>query len=140
MAKLLNGFFVTVAHMAAVKMINESIPVYMLSSYGTIIQTANAFGYLLCLGFGLILPQGDYNPEITDDPLNEKARLANINDEWWRFIGAFPVIVCVWMLLSYLININEDSVMFNLSTGNEKDAMKIIKKIYHKDEDYEMIL
>ena len=44
------------------------------------------------------------------------------------------------MLISYIININEDSVMFNLSIDKDEDAMKLIKKIYHKDEDYNLIL
>jgi len=35
--KFLNGLFVTVVHIAAIKMINETIPVYLLGSYGTII-------------------------------------------------------------------------------------------------------
>ena len=34
--KLLNGFFVTVVHIAAVKMINETVPVEVLGKYGTV--------------------------------------------------------------------------------------------------------
>ena len=31
LGKLLNGFFVTVVHMACLKMINESVPVYLIA-------------------------------------------------------------------------------------------------------------
>ena len=68
--KFLHGFFVTVVHLAAIKMVNETIPVYLLGSIGPIIQTSTAAGYLLVLGMGLGLPQNDYNPELVGDEAN----------------------------------------------------------------------
>ena len=117
--KLLHGFFVTVVHIASIKMINETIPVYMLGSCGTVIQTSTALGYMLVLGFGLGLPSNDYNPALVDDELNNLALEANKADQFWRLIYAFPVVVSGWMLLSFLLGINEDSIMFNLSEDNE---------------------
>mgnify|MGYP000924626545 CR=1 FL=1 len=35
--KFANGFFVTCVHMANMKMINESVPVYLLGTCGTVI-------------------------------------------------------------------------------------------------------
>jgi MFS family permease len=35
--KFLNGFFVTVVHMAQIKMINETVPVYLLGTCGPIV-------------------------------------------------------------------------------------------------------
>ena len=64
LGKFLNGFSVTVVHISAIKMVNETIPVYMLDSFGTIIPTAMALGYLLVLGFGIGLPSNDYNPDL----------------------------------------------------------------------------
>jgi len=54
--KFLQGFFVTVVHISAIKMVNETIPVYLLGSCGTILQTSTATGYMLVLGMGLGLP------------------------------------------------------------------------------------
>ena len=62
LGKFLNGIFVTVVHMAALKMINETIPVYLLFQLGSSIQTCGAFGYLIVFGLGLGLPQNDYIP------------------------------------------------------------------------------
>ena len=56
LGKLFHGFVVTVVHVASMKMVNETVPVYMLGSCGTLIQTSTAFGYLLVLGMGAGLP------------------------------------------------------------------------------------
>jgi MFS family permease len=37
LGKFLNGFFVTVVHMAQIKMINETVPVYLLGTCGPIV-------------------------------------------------------------------------------------------------------
>jgi MFS family permease len=65
--KLLNGFFVTVVHIAAVKMINETVPVEVLGKYGSVYMVGQASGYLLVMGFGLGLPSGDYKPGLDSD-------------------------------------------------------------------------
>jgi len=38
LGKFTNGFFVTVVHIAQIKMINETVPVHLLSKYGPIVQ------------------------------------------------------------------------------------------------------
>lgn len=53
--------------MASIKMINETIPVYLLSKYGTIFQITSALGYLFVLGLGVGLPPGDYDPALVDN-------------------------------------------------------------------------
>ena len=73
----MNGFFVTVVHMAQIKMINETVPVYLLDKYGSIVSALTSLGYFLVFGFGQGLPQGDYNPKLVDDPENLKALEAN---------------------------------------------------------------
>ena len=42
--------------MAAIKMINETVPVHLLGSAGTIVNTSLSFGYMLVLGLGMNLP------------------------------------------------------------------------------------
>ena len=53
LGQFLYGVFVTVVHMACLKMINETIPVYLLGSFGTVVQTGASFGHLLLLGLGI---------------------------------------------------------------------------------------
>jgi hypothetical protein len=50
--KFMNGFFVTVVHMAQIKMINETVPVYLLDKYGSIVSALTSLGYFLVFGFG----------------------------------------------------------------------------------------
>ena len=114
--KFLNGFFVTVVHMAAVKMINETIPNQLLGSAGTIIQASFSFGLMICFGLGLNLPQADFQPGLTEDP--EILSLYQ-NDNWWRFMYIFPCFLNLIMVFSFLIFIKEDSIMFNLSHDND---------------------
>ena len=54
--KLFNGFFVIVVHMSVIKMINETVPVYLLNRYGPFIATAFALGYMSVLILGVGLP------------------------------------------------------------------------------------
>ena len=35
--KFLNGFFVTVVHIANIKMINETVPVFLIGKFGTVV-------------------------------------------------------------------------------------------------------
>ena len=60
--------------MSCLKMINETVPVYMLFKFGTVIQTGAAFGYLLVLGLGLGLPSADYVPGLQGNKFNDAAR------------------------------------------------------------------
>lgn len=78
--KFAHGFFVTVVLMAAVKMINETVPVVLLGKYGAVSNFFGAMGYLLCLGMGVGLPAHDYNPELVDDKINLVAKQADIDD------------------------------------------------------------
>ena len=78
--KFLNGFFVTVVQITQIKMINETVPVYLLDKYGPMINVLDALGYLLVTSFGKGLPSGDYNPILGDTPSNLKALNDNKND------------------------------------------------------------
>lgn len=68
--KFLHGFTITVVHISSSKMLNETVPVYMLGQYGAAVQVATNIGYMLVFGFGLLLPSGDYNPALTNDENN----------------------------------------------------------------------
>jgi len=54
--KLIHGFSITVVHIAAVKMLNETVPVYHLGSFGPLVQGLMAIGLGLTFGLGIFLP------------------------------------------------------------------------------------
>ena len=56
LGKLVHGFSVTVVHMAAVKMLNETCPVYYLGNFGPLVQGLMATGYAFTFGLGIFLP------------------------------------------------------------------------------------
>ena len=140
LGKLLNGITVTIVMVSCGKMINETVPVYLLDTYGIITQQFFAMGLLLSLGFGLGLPSRDFNPEIVDSESNNAAKLEDINDHFWRVIYAFPALLNTIMLCNFLLFIKEEPIMFSLSEGNEESALKLIDKIYHPNEDRHEIL
>ena len=78
--KFFHGFTVTVVHLAATKMISETVPVDKLGFFGTAGAIANNVGYTLVLGFGLLLPPSDYDPALLNDPANQAAKQADIDD------------------------------------------------------------
>lgn len=82
------------------------------------------------LGCGLILPSGDYNPAIINNIENERAKQEDINDSMWRLVLFFPLIINGLALLSYKLFIKEDSIMFNLSRGEDVAALRLIEKVY----------
>ena len=51
-----------------------------------------------------------------------------------------PAVMNIIMLLNFTLFIREDSIMFNLGQGNDEGAKNIIKKIYDKSEDSQLIL
>jgi predicted nucleic acid-binding protein len=74
----------------------------------------------MVLALGYFMPSGDYDPEL-NTPENERAKQADIDDQFWRFLYLIPVFV--------------NAIMFNLSQDKENEALLLIDKIYHKDED-----
>ena len=75
-----------------------------------------------------------------DDENNHKAYIANKNDNFWRFIYFFPVMINTFMLFSFVIFIKSEPIMFYLSQNRDEEAMITIEKVYHQSEDRKQIL
>ena len=56
LGKFLNGLFVTSVHIAYIKMINETAPVYLLGICGTVVGFMQNFGYMTVQSLGVMLP------------------------------------------------------------------------------------
>lgn len=119
-AKFVHGLFVTFVHMSNVKMINETVPEYLKSQYGTYIAVVMTSGYTLTMIVGLGLPDQDYNPALEKSGTNLEAYKADKADHFWRFILFVPVLLNIVMLTVYFCCIKTDSIMFNLSNGNQE--------------------
>lgn len=91
------------------------------------------------MGMGMGLPVDDYDPALSNAK-NDAAKLVDQEDTFWRFLYIFPCFLNIWMLFNFSIFIKEDSIMFNLSKDDEESALRLIDKLYHKDEDRNEIL
>ena len=58
----------------------------------------------------------------------------------WRVLYAIPLILNFYMLFIFVIFIQEDSIMFNLSQDNDQKAIILIDRIYSKCENRDLIL
>ena len=124
-------------------MVNETVPNWLYPTYGTGNTISLSTGYLLLFSLGSFLPREDYNPSIPHNSpgtLNYLAYTQNQNDEFWRVIFIFPIIFNIFMITVFSLFIKEDSIMFNISKGEDEKALNLIRKVYGKDEDHRHIL
>ena len=96
-------------------------------------------GYVVVLGLGLFLPVEDYDPSLKTKE-NNLAEQANKQDIFWRWIYLVPCMINIYMLIVFCVFIREDSVIFNLSQGNDDNAFRLIRKIYGRRENHKYIL
>jgi len=108
-------------------MLDETVPAYLSSSFGTATNTLLAGGIM----FAIVLAVG--LPESTDIAAMEK-------DGFWRVIYGFPYICQFLTNLMFLTCYREDSIVFNIGTGNDEEALALIRKVYAKDEDPNAVL
>ena len=121
-------------------MINETVPVYLLGRYGTVTNVLTALGYFLVFFFGIGLPAADYNPKLMDDTNNMEALKANKDDNFWRLMYLFPMMINCIMILNFMLFIKTDPIMFNISHDRDDEALELIDRVYDKTEDRHVIL
>ncbi len=105
-------------------MINETVPVYVLGWYGTVVNVLTALGYFLVFFFGIGLPTADYNPKLINDIENMESLKAYKDDNFWRIMYLFPMIINFMMILNFILVIKTDPIMFNISEDKEEEALK----------------
>ena len=98
----------------------ETVPKHVAGVFVPVTNLFMACGYTLILGSGLILPKGDYSPglELTGDNLD--AYNENREDQAWRFVYIFPVILNVLMLLGYFTLIRAEPILHALKLGDDE--------------------
>ena len=73
---------------------------------------------------------------------NDAAKLADINDNFWRILLGFPMLINSWMILAFLLFVREDSIIYSLSHDNEEQALRLVKKVYRcsTEENYALLV
>ena len=59
---------------------------------------------------------------------------------FWRVIFGFPIIIFSLAILGMIFIVRYDSPKFLINKNRQDEAMKMIKKIYHPEENFEEIL
>ena len=59
---------------------------------------------------------------------------------FWRVIFGLPWVFQAFTIPALLFILREDSIKFLLNNNQEKEALKVVKKVYSSDENHEEIL
>jgi len=108
-------------------MLDETVPAYLSSSFGTATNTLLAGGIAVAIVLAILLPESD----------DVEALKADGN---WRIIYGFPYLCQFLTNLLFLTAFREDSIVFNIANGNDEDALLLIRKVYAKTEDPHAVL
>ena len=65
---------------------------------------------------------------------------ADKKDNYWRLINFIPVLASLIMLFNFCLFIKTESIMYSIRNNNTDDALIMIDKIYHRDENRLSIL
>lgn len=130
------GFCCGVFSVAGPKMLDETVPIHLNSSFGTATNTFLSGGIMIALLLGVILPDNEVIIDGVSTP-NTSALEADLN---WRVIYGFPFICQALTLLMFMTCFREDSIVYTISIGDDEAALSLIKKVYDPREDPEEIL
>ena len=120
--RFLHGLSVGIFMAAGPRMLDETVPIHLLGSFGVYTNVYANLGVLLCLLLGLGLPQGE-NP--TD------AELAD--NTFWRVCYGMPIPLLLIGMGIMMTVFTEDSINFNLQQGKRENAIALITQIYDED-------
>lgn len=121
------GFCCGVFSVAGPKMLDETVPIHLNSSFGTATNTFLSGGIMIAVVLGALLPEDkDFDGQIADGN--------------WRILYGFPYICQFFTILMFACCFPEDSITFSISNGRDEEALSLIRKVYSAEEDPEEIL
>lgn len=102
--RLLHGLSAGVFMSAGPRMLDETVPVHLIGSFGVYTNVYANLGILVCLLLGLGLPQGE-NP--TDKELDA--------DQFWRVCYGMPIPLLIIGIGTLMTVYREESLNFSIS-------------------------
>jgi MFS family permease len=127
LGRLVFGICGGIFGVALPRMIEETVPHQLLGPFGVITNLSVNTGGLIAIMMGLGLP---------DDPKDPVMKTTN----FWRVIFGLPWVFQAFTIPALLFIVKEDSIKFLLNRGNEDEALRLIKRVYHRDENHEEIM
>ena len=120
-ARLILGTGAGMMNVTFGKMITETIPVQLVSSFSMLHNGSVCIGFILCFGLAALLP----------DPKDIEA---NKEDELWRAIWLAPAVIAFFEILLVLLVFRLETVGYCLMEGRDEEALKHLSKVYRKKE------
>lgn len=117
--RLLNGIGAAIMNVVFGKMITETMPEHLVSTFAMAHNSSICGGFIIVYGLGAFLPDA-------------KDMEANRDDELWRVIWFFPAFIGVIVILCTLIVFKHEPVAFCLMEGRDDEAKQHLKRIYRK--------
>ena len=96
--------------------INELSPIEISGVMGTFFQFFINMGILISYLMGLGIPDDSDNYDL--------------DNSWWRFVFAFPIITCVLRIFFLLFVYTFDTPFSLIKHGKKEEMMKLLEKIY----------
>lgn len=115
--RFLFGFCCGCYSVAGPKMLDETVPVHLSSTFGTATNTFLSGGIMVALLLGACLPD--------DDDIEGQKETGN-----WRIIYGFQYFCQALTIIMFLTCYKEDSITYSISTENDEHALSLIKKVY----------
>ena len=126
--RLLFGFCGGVFGVALPRMIEETVPSQLTGPFGIVTNLSVNTGGLVAILMGAGLPDPD------SDPVGAK------ETNYWRVIFGLPWVFQAFTIPALLLFLRHDSIKFLMDQSKDKEALVMVKKVYHKDENHEEIL
>lgn len=104
---------------AVPKMIGETAPVRMSGQFGIVTNLAIVFGIMVAIMVGAGL---------ADDNLK-------YSSYYWRIVFLCPAALAAIQSIALIFFFKEDSINFLIAEGGTESAMKLISKVYKKEQD-----
>ena len=120
--RYLFGMCCGVFSVAGPKMLDETIPVNLISSFGTATNSMMAAGIMIAIVLGLFLPEGD-------------DLQGQLDDGNWRVLYGFPYICQVITILIFTFVFKQESITYSIANNDDEQALALIKRVYSSKED-----
>jgi len=108
------GFAAGVLNIALSKSIIETVPEKYTGMFGSLSNFYIALGVMLATVSGLVLPHDSAYYEET---------------EWWRFVYACPIIICIVQLSLFTFYWKEEPINYSVALGEDEKAKSMMARV-----------
>ena len=57
-----------------------------------------------------------------------------VNDEMWRVIYAFPILIAIIQITLFLFIFKEEPIAYSIAMGRDDEAKRLMRRVYKKSD------